>query len=307
MTGGVSVALCTYDGERFLREQLASIGAQTLAPAEVVICDDGSTDGTLAVAEGFAASAPFAVRVTRNPARLGATKNYEQAIARCAGPLIALADQDDVWETRKLQRLADAIDGTGAAYAFCDARIVDEEGRILSDHSLLARRFPPGRIVRAFRARRELRLLLKRDFVYGTTLMFQAAHCDLVLPIGEHWSHDTWIVNVLAFAGLPGVPVPEPLVRYRQHAAQASGGFAAPAPAPYSDRVQAYEELRARLAVIARDRTPAPGALARIDDKLRYLRALVEMQGSKQPRKAVIAARQVVSGRWWKYSPRTLG
>ena len=307
MTDGVSVALCTYNGGRYLRAQLDSIAAQTLAPHEIVICDDGSDDGTVDVAEAFARAAAFAVRVMRNETRLGVAKNYERAIGLCDGSLIALADQDDVWAPEKLRRLAGAVEHAGAAYAFCDARIVDEDGRDLGGSSLLVRRFSLSRIEQAFRDGRELDLLLKRDFVYGTTLVFRAVHRDLLLPIGDHWSHDSWIVNVAALAGLRGAPVLEPLVRYRQHAVQASGGIGAHVQAPYEDRVRAYEELRAHGERLARDLggTLAPRALERVDDKLRYLRALVEMQAARQPGKTLIAAREVLAGRWSRYSPRT--
>ena len=92
-----SVAMCTYNGARFLGAQLASVAAQARAPDELVVCDDRSTDETARVVEEFAAAAPFRVRLHVNERNLGTTRNFERAVSLCEGDLIALSDQDDVW------------------------------------------------------------------------------------------------------------------------------------------------------------------------------------------------------------------
>ncbi len=100
----ISVAICTYNGEKYLSEQLASIAAQTRLPDEMVVCDDCSSDATPDLVEEFARSAPFPVRFFRNPINLRSTKNFEHAIALCDGDFIALCDQDDIWLPEKLAR-----------------------------------------------------------------------------------------------------------------------------------------------------------------------------------------------------------
>ena len=72
-----SVALCTYNGERFLSEQLASLAAQTFLPDELVICDDASLDASMRIVEDFAKNASFPVRIYRNPKNLGYIKNFD--------------------------------------------------------------------------------------------------------------------------------------------------------------------------------------------------------------------------------------
>ncbi len=294
--------MCTYNGARYLKDQLSSIAAQTLRPTEMIACDDASTDGTATILEAFAAATPFPVRIVQNRERLGVVQNFEQAITLCNGDLIALADQDDVWLAHKLETLTDALNRVDAAYAFCDARLIDADGRETGGRTLLGRRFVLRDIKDKYRQGRELDLLLKRDFIYGTTLMFRAELRDAVLPIPASWSHDTWIVNVLALLGYHGVPVLEPLVRYRRHAGQASGGFQAPVPMPYAARLQAYTDLRARLIELKASAT----AIARVDEKLRYLQALADIEGTGPIKKAFVATREVLSGRWARYSPRTL-
>ncbi len=98
----VSIALCTHNGARFLPAQLRSILHQVRLPDELIICDDHSSDATLAIVEEFSRSAPFSVKVRKNPANLGIAKNHEQAINLCKGGLIILCDQDDVWHPEKI-------------------------------------------------------------------------------------------------------------------------------------------------------------------------------------------------------------
>jgi glycosyltransferase involved in cell wall biosynthesis len=102
----VSVLVATYQGAAFLDEQLDSIAAQTHPPLELVVTDDGSSDGTVEIVEAFATRAPFPVRLVRHPTPRGHGANFLSAIDLCQGQLIAFADQDDVWLPSKLGRCA---------------------------------------------------------------------------------------------------------------------------------------------------------------------------------------------------------
>ena len=96
-TPRLSIAMCTYNGARFLSEQLESIAVQTRLPDELIVCDDRSTDGSVEIIRNFALHAPFEIRLEINTNNLGSTKNFEKAIGLCKGEIIALADQDDVF------------------------------------------------------------------------------------------------------------------------------------------------------------------------------------------------------------------
>lgn len=98
----ISIAMATYNGAKFLREQLDSIAAQTLPPCELVICDDGSTDSTLEIAGQFAKEVNFPVRIYQNEINLGFADNFLKAASLCEGDWIAFSDQDDVWLPHKL-------------------------------------------------------------------------------------------------------------------------------------------------------------------------------------------------------------
>ena len=123
-----SVALATYNGEAHLDEQLASIAAQTHRPAEMVVSDDGSTDGTLSVLRRFARTAPFPVHVYSNERTLGYRDNFLRAARLTSFPWIAFSDQDDVWLKGKLEAVRRAIGETpGVSLVTHSADLVDAD------------------------------------------------------------------------------------------------------------------------------------------------------------------------------------
>lgn len=134
----ISVAMATYNGARFIAEQLTSLSAQEVLPFELVVCDDGSSDGTPEMVEAFAATAPFPVRVYRNEQNLGYEENFLKAARLCEGDWVAFCDQDDVWLPTKIGRAAEVIQRDPSltlilqnAY-ICDSDL-RHEGRLFPD------------------------------------------------------------------------------------------------------------------------------------------------------------------------------
>ena len=97
----VSVVITTYNGEKYLREQLDSIYNQTLIPNEVLVVDDVSTDGTLLILEDY--HQKKGLKYLINDKQLGVNKNFEKAIKNSTGNYVALCDQDDVWLPNKIE------------------------------------------------------------------------------------------------------------------------------------------------------------------------------------------------------------
>jgi len=83
----ISIALCTFNGERFLQEQLDSYCDHELLPDELVVCDDCSSDSTRSILSTFAKDAPFEVRLEFNETNLGMGRNFERAISLCTGDI----------------------------------------------------------------------------------------------------------------------------------------------------------------------------------------------------------------------------
>ena len=217
----ISVALCAYNGERFLAEQLASMAKQTRLPDELVVCDDRSTDRTVDIVRAFAASAPFPVRVFENERNLGFAANFERAIRLCEGNLIALSDQDDIWYPIRLERSEQEFTAhPEAGLVFSDADVIDDSNELVGP--TLWRRL-------GFAGKREGDLLAghyvvlaKHRFVTGATVMFRSSLRDRCLPIGRGWIHDEWIA-LIAAAFFDLRPIDRPLIRYRLHGAQQVG------------------------------------------------------------------------------------
>lgn len=206
----VSVALSTYNGARYLREQLDSVLSQEGVDFEVVAVDDGSTDATPAILDDYSAR-DSRLRWSPNPRNLGATRSFERAIASCRGDFVAPCDQDDVWLPAKLRTLLAAIGDADLAYG--DSLYVDAGGH------------PCGR-----RVSQDTRMLEGRDplaFLFANSVSGHAclvrrdcAVAAMPYPAGAY--HDWWLA--LNAAGRGGVRyVDAPLVHYRRHDAALSG------------------------------------------------------------------------------------
>lgn len=218
----VSIAMCTYNGEKYLSEQLQSIAAQTIRPHQLVVCDDGSTDGTVQILEDFAKTAPFQVCIFRNAANLGSTKNFEKAIALCDGDLIALSDQDDIWYPGKLEVMCSLFEkNTSIGGVFSDGDFMGADSVTMK--ATLWERFCFGpREQQCFRNGDALKLLLQRDVVTGMTLVVRAELRDMFLPIPASWEHDGWIALILVLTSRLDFTTHR-LVKYRIHEAQQIG------------------------------------------------------------------------------------
>jgi len=219
----ISIALCTYNGALYLREQLASIAAQTRKPAELVACDDGSRDESVAMLEEFASRVDFPVRVIKNEKNLGSTKNFEQAIRLCRGDYIALCDQDDWWSPQKLDSMARALRHHSAGGIFSDAVLMDENSRLTGDTLWGLNLFEEPDTVFNSRARdHAISELLRRNLVTGAALMFRAELREILIPVPEEWVHDGWIAWMIVLHSRL-VAISQPLIRYRIHGAQQVG------------------------------------------------------------------------------------
>lgn len=98
-----SVAICTYNGGQFLKEQLESVLEQSVQPDEIVICDDQSTDTTLEILAEYQKKHPEIFKIYKNQSSLGIIKNFEKAINLCQNDIVFLCDQDDLWNLDKVE------------------------------------------------------------------------------------------------------------------------------------------------------------------------------------------------------------
>ena len=222
---GISVVMCTFNGEQFLAPQLESILAQTLLPEEIIVSDDGSADRTLEVVRDMSTSSSVAKNIqwviTSRKKSLGPAQNFEQALARASRELIALADQDDVWVPEKLQVLADCLGREpSAALAHSDARLTDAQG--IQGTTLMKTLGATRAELRNLENGKGLAALLRRNLVTGATVMIRRELLEEASPFPTGWMHDEWLGLVAALQGAL-VFEKETLVDYRQHGNNAIG------------------------------------------------------------------------------------
>jgi glycosyltransferase involved in cell wall biosynthesis len=200
----ISIALCTYNGARYLREQLDSLLAQTHSNIEIVAVDDCSTDATFEILMEYHAR-DARVRVIANEVNLGFRKNFARAASLCVGDFIAPCDQDDVWLPDKLTTLLRAIGEHPLAY--CDSELIDEQGASLgvamSDIFAMVSTDDPA-------------VFAAGNCVSGHALLCRRELVERAFPAPTCFFHDWWLAAVAASAG--GVVYCErKLVRYRYH------------------------------------------------------------------------------------------
>lgn len=265
----VSIAMCTYNAERFVGQQLDSFLRQTRLPDELVIQDDASTDRTRELVADFASRAPFPVGLEQNPSRLGPTGNFERAMARCSGDILLFSDADDVWLPNRIaEALRALVARPTVGVVFTDAELVDEALRPRGMTLWASIGFTPeaqarvtgGVLTEAF---------FRRTIGFGGSMAVRRAVVEAALPIGRPWGHDNWTA-IIAAALFDVVILPKPLILYRQHGTQYSGGARAGlmkriararTPQPERDwvpRGSSYVELARRLGALeARALEPA--------------------------------------------------
>jgi glycosyltransferase involved in cell wall biosynthesis len=306
-----SVAMCTFNGSRFLREQLQSIASQTMLPSELVICDDLSSDDTISIIKDFASQAAIPVRLFQNEERLGPSRNFDKAIGLCTGEIILLSDQDDIWAPGKVQRLVEALDSNRAAvYAFSDADMVDEYGKSIGQSLWEA----VGLRVthRQFRDARQLQILLKHNVVTGATMAIRSSLRDAMLPIPPAWMHDYWAA-ILGSTVSNGIPVSESLIKYRRHASQVCGhnksvSLRSVAESlnthvnDWRERVLNFRVLLERLASLSSTYSCPPDRLQLLKEKELHLNARCETRSIHGFSRIVRVLAEASTGRYHRFS-----
>lgn len=140
----VSVVMTTYNGEKYLGEQLRSIFAQTVPPDEIIICDDCSTDNTMRVITRFQQAATLPIKVAVNKERLGYSRNFRQALLMASGEFIFLCDQDDVWLPQKIETCLRILRQNPQIFVLSTGfRVIDQQNKIRGNESLFCFRGKP--------------------------------------------------------------------------------------------------------------------------------------------------------------------
>jgi glycosyltransferase involved in cell wall biosynthesis len=238
----ISIVMATYNGEKYLREQVDSLLAQSYPSLEFVFVDDASSDASLAILQEYALR-DSRIRFIFNPVNQGLLATFETGIRAAKGEMIALSDQDDVWMPEKISLLADAIDSHSLIYA--DSALTNAAGTItgkFSDRNYLCD-YPTA-----------------LHYVFGTkamghAMLFKREIIDIALPFPDYVGHD-YILGFAA-AALKGVAYfPATLVNYRQHSSNTMGADLSKGKKNYKTREERNARIVKRLNLLA-ERCPA--------------------------------------------------
>ncbi len=203
--------MATYNGGRFIREQLDSILNQTEQDFELIVCDDCSTDDTNSIVSEYSRK-DGRIKCFRNETNLGFKRNFEKAISLCTADYIALSDQDDVWLPDHLEQLRSNI---GEKAICCgDANIVDSKGRQtgMTLSYLQNVDWPVEEDLQ-----KAYRIFFLMTPCQGASTMIRREFFDVALPIPEPvLYHDAWFTGLACFHG--GIEyIKRPITDYRQH------------------------------------------------------------------------------------------
>lgn len=215
----VSVALATFNGSRFLRAQLDSILLQTVPVDELVLGDDGSSDGSVDLVRRVWSEASITAPLVVLPVRdgnLGVARNFERILGATSGMIVLLSDQDDIWAPDRVARSLHEFERRPELdLLFGNAGLIDADGRPLGMTLFQALSVGDDE-------RRELAgsdafaALLRRNIATGATMAVRRAALDAALPVPDGWLHDEWLALRIALTGTVEM-IPDRLIEYRQH------------------------------------------------------------------------------------------
>ena len=224
-----SVALCTYNGERYIREQIESIINQTMPVDEIVVCDDGSTDDTIQIIEKLRSETDITLRVFKNEEKLGVGKNFQKAVDLCKGNIIFLSDQDDVWLPNKVETISSFFEKNNQIdVVFTDAELIDGTGQtvMLTPNNLWGYHFTKE-YKKMFDSGMQLEpFIIGRNHATGATMAvrrdFAAKHPFVAMCSHGEVLHDFALAIFAAECNSLGY-LEQKLTKYRIHSNQTCG------------------------------------------------------------------------------------
>ena len=198
----ISVCVATYNGEKFIREQIDSILCQLSSDDEIIVSDDGSTDGTIVIINCIGDKR---IRIIEGPRKHSPTFNFENALKEAKGDYIFLADQDDVWKTNKVEVCMKWLQKYDCVVS--DAEVTDSNLNPL---------YPSLYAIMQVRQGHIYNTVWKNGYT-GCCMAFRRNILEASLPFPKDIPmHDIWIGNVAAYKYNVKF-IPDKLILFRRH------------------------------------------------------------------------------------------
>ena len=189
----ISIAMATYNGEKYIQEQLDSILRQNITDWELIICDDCSKDATLCILQKYS-SKDARIKIYKNEVNLGFSKNFEKAIKLCKGEYIALADQDDIWLPNHLEVLLNLTGSHDLAWS-CALKM-NANGVVTNDYV-----WNPGSFMHFVSINLLYYYIVRGNSFAGNSMLIRKSFLDKknAFPIPSGVYHDEWLFFVSCF------------------------------------------------------------------------------------------------------------
>ncbi len=197
----ISVCMATYNGEKYIKEQLASILSQISENDEIIISDDSSIDNTLKIIESINDSR---IKIYRNCFR-NVAKNFEFSISKASGDIIFLSDQDDIWHPYKVKNYMDQFNNIDIGLVIANLQLVDKEGEE-TGKEFFEQGFRGG----------FLQNLIKNNFI-GCSIAFRQELVSKVLPFPNNIPMHDWWIGLIALQTSKVKYIDQKLTYYRRH------------------------------------------------------------------------------------------
>ncbi len=214
MEGQIDILLATYNGEKYLREQIDSILNQTYKNIRLIVSDDCSKDGTRKILEEYK-NKDERIKVYYQEKNLGVVKNIEFLLGKVESPYYMLADQDDYWLPEKAEKSLETLKNNNADLVFGDLQVVDENLNTMyesfNDYMLLSRKI--NKYIDSYKVN------YLYNCVTGCTVLAKKETIEKILPLptnSKYLIHDHWIGLMASLNGKLAY-MPEKYIKYRQH------------------------------------------------------------------------------------------
>lgn len=215
----ISVALCTYNGAKYIKEQIQSILNQTMPVDEIVVCDDGSTDETLQIINRIKERTLVKIRVFCNETNLGVSANFQKAIDLCCGDIVFLSDQDDVWFPHKVKTVVECFEThPDKSVVFTNAELINGEGKLATTDKLFDRVGFSSKYRDYFDAGCELTVFYYCNHATGATMAIREK-MEFSHFCSNEILHDE-VIALMAVQKDALTYIEEPLMQYRLHGSQ---------------------------------------------------------------------------------------
>lgn len=213
----ISVVMATYNGEKYVKQQLDSVINQTRKPDELIIVDDGSKDNTVKIINKVLQDTKIKYKLIIHAKNQGVTRTFQEAITQASSEYIMICDQDDVWKANKIEQTIGAIK-KDITMVVCDATLVDADLKPIgkSMFQYIGLPLALNDYYTTLYSKQMMLMSLKRNYVTGMCMAGKRSVILKAFPFPETMTYDAWLAWNLANEGQT-VFINEELVFYRQH------------------------------------------------------------------------------------------